>query len=114
MTGGVLGGSGEVNSLDNTSGEVRPGTSPGVLTVDGDFTQGPDGTLTIDVNGTGQGTQFDFVNVTNSFNAMLGGTLAIVQGGFDPQLTDTFQFLRTVDDGMRTGTFSTVTGTALP
>ena len=75
----------------NTSGTVRPGTSPGTLTVTGDYSQGANGVLDVDVSGTTQGTQFDHLSVGGA--ATLAGTGPWPRGGFDPQLADTFQFL---------------------
>ena len=91
-------------SVTNTSGTVRPGTSPGTLAVGGNYTQGAGGTLQTEVNGTTPGTQFDVIAVTGT--ATLNGTLAIVSG-FTPALTDTF---RIVTAATRTGEFSAVTG----
>ena len=110
LTGGTLRGSGEVDgNVTNSSGTVAPGTSPGTLTVDGAYAQSAAGTLAIDVDGTAQGTGYDHLAVTGA--ATLNGTLAVVPGlGFDPALSDTFQFL-TSDS--RTGTFATLTGAAL-
>ena len=50
LTGGVLRGGGQVSgNVTNTSGTVRPGSSPGTLTVAGAYTQGAAGTLEVDV-----------------------------------------------------------------
>ena len=49
--------------MTNTSGTVRPGTSPGTLTVTGSYTQGATGTLEVDVDGTVQGTGYDHLSV---------------------------------------------------
>ena len=59
---GVLAGSGQVNgNVTNTSGSVRPGNSPGHLTVAGNFLQSTGGTLQIEVDGT---AAFDQLEVT--------------------------------------------------
>lgn len=109
--GGVLSGAGQITgSVTNTGGTVRPGASPGTLFVTGNYTQGPGATLEVDVNGTAQGTQYDHLAVGGA--ASLDGTLAVVQGaGFDPQESDTFQFLTSAS---RTGTFASLTGATLP
>ena len=111
LTGGVLRGSGQITgNLTNTAGTVRPGSSPGSLTVGGNYTQGASGTLEVDVNGTAQGTQYDRLSVGGA--ASLDGTLAVVKGaGFAPQPADTFQFLTSAS---RTGTFASLTGEHLP
>ena len=111
VTGGVLRGSGQITgNLTNTSGTVRPGSSPGTLTVAGSYAQGADGVLGIDVDGTAQGTQFDHLAVGGA--AALDGAVAIVQGGaFDPALSDSFQFLTSAS---RSGSFDSLVGSLLP
>ena len=111
LTGGVLRGGGQVSgNVTNTSGTVRPGTSPGTLTVTGNYAQGAAGMLVVDVAGTARGTQYDHLSVGGA--AALDGTLAVVQaGGFTPQSTDAFPFLTSAS---RTGTFATLVGAHLP
>jgi hypothetical protein len=111
LTGGALSGGGTLTgSLVNTAGSVRPGASPGILTVNGDYSQGPGGTLQVEINGTTPGTQYDQLAVGG--NASLDGTLAIVTGGgFDPALTDTFDVLTAT--GTVSGAFGTLTGAQL-
>ena len=111
LTGGVLRGGGQVSgNVTNTSGTVRPGTSPGTLTVTGNYAQGAAGVLVVDVAGTARGTQYDHLSVGGA--AALDGTLAVVQaGGFTPQPTDAFAFLTSAS---RTGTFATLVGAQLP
>ena len=99
---GVLAGNGQINgNVTNTSGSVRPGNSPGHLTVAGNFLQSTGGTLQIEVDGT---AAFDQLEVTGV--ATFAGTLAIVNG-FTPAAGDTFQI---VTSASRNGTFATVTG----
>jgi Ca2+-binding RTX toxin-like protein len=109
--GGVLEGSGQVTgNVTNTSGTVSPGASPGTLTITGNYTQGAGATLEVDVDSAVQGTGYDHLAVGG--NATLNGTVAVVQdAGFDPQVTDVFQFLTSAS---RTGTFATITGETLP
>ena len=78
LTGGVLRGGGQVSgNVTNTSGTVRPGASPGTLTVTGNYAQGAAGVLEVDVAGTAQGTQYDHLSVGGA--AALDGTLAVVK-----------------------------------
>ena len=107
LTGGVLRGSGQVTGhVTNTSGTVEPGSSPGTLTVTGDYSQGAGGTLQTEITGTTPGSQFDRLEVGGAVS--LNGTLAIVNaGGFAPALTDTFQILT---GSSVTGTFAQLTG----
>jgi hypothetical protein len=107
LTGGTLRGAGQVTgNLTNTSGTVEPGSSPGTLTVTGNYTQGPGGTLQTEITGTTPGSQFDRLEVGGAVS--LDGTLAIVNaGGFSPALTDTFQILT---GSSVSGTFAQLTG----
>ena len=54
LTGGILEGTGTVAANVTNGGEVRPGTSPGTLNVDGAYTQTPDGVLVAEVTAAGQ------------------------------------------------------------
>ncbi len=71
---GRLVGAGTVSGSVDSSGAVAPGTSPGTLTINGNYTQGAGGSLEIEVEGTGAG-QFDKLAIGG--NATLGGTLAL-------------------------------------
>ena len=75
LSGGVLRGAGTVRRIVNSGGTVEPGSSPGTLTIDGDFTQTAGGTLKLEIAGSATG-QFDRLIVGEV--ASLGGTLAIV------------------------------------
>ncbi|HMJ97009.1 MAG TPA: hypothetical protein VK486_14225, partial [Thermoleophilaceae bacterium] len=110
LTGGVLRGGGQVSgNVANTSGTVRPGASPGALSVTGSYAQGPGGVLEVEVDGTGQGTGHDHLAVGGA--ASLDGTVAVVKGtGFDPAVSDSFQFLSSAS---RSGTFDTLVGSRL-
>ena len=83
---GTISGSGSVGGdLQNSGGTVAPGNSPGILTVNGNYTQGTDGTLAIEVAGTGAGTGHDQLDVTET--ATLDGTLDIqTDAGFTPNV----------------------------
>lgn len=106
--GGAFAGDGKVEgAVTNLAGTVRPGSSPGLLSVGGDFAQEALGTLAIEVEGSAP-SKFDRVAVGGT--ATLGGTLAIVSS-FDPSQSDTFQFLTSA---ARRGGFATVAGSALP
>jgi hypothetical protein len=111
LTGGVLRGGGQVSgNVTNTSGTVRPGASPGTLSVTGSYAQGPGGVLEVEVDGTGQGTGHDHLAVGGA--ASLDGIVAVVKGaGFDPAVSDTFQFLSSAS---RSGTFDVLVGSRLP
>lgn len=85
-------------------GTISPGVSPGLITVDGDYTQQETGLLIIELGGTTAGTEYDQLVVTGT--ATMHGTLTVtVLPGFTPQVGDTF-FI--IDHVTGTGTFDTV------
>jgi hypothetical protein len=104
IQGGVLSGNGTAGPDVVNAGEVRPGSSPGILTVSGDYTQ--TGTLTIEIAGTTPGTGYDQLAVSGT--ATIGGELAVTTTGFVPMGTDVFQVLTATSVS---GTFSTLTFT---
>jgi Ca2+-binding RTX toxin-like protein len=110
LVGGTLRGSGSIGgSVVNESGTVKPGASPGRISITGSYTQGGAGTLEIEVNGATAESQYDVVNADSGVN--LAGTLAIVNGGgFNPAPGSGFQIL---SSNGRSGTFSTVTGATI-
>jgi hypothetical protein len=83
--GGTLTGNGTINGLViRNNGLVGPGTSPGILTINGDYIQSETGTLEIEVFGTEVGTEYDQLVVTGT--ATLGGTLYIAPSiNFPPE-----------------------------
>jgi fibronectin-binding autotransporter adhesin len=106
---GVLAGDGTIAADVVSPGEVRPGDSPGILTVSGGYSQATAGRLRIDIAGTDPGTGYDRLVVTGT--AALEGTLTIdTASGFEPVLGTTFEIL----DGARSGQFSSVEGSELP
>jgi hypothetical protein len=108
VAGGTLAGNGTVEGgVANVAGTVRPGSSPGLLSIGTDYSQGVSGTLAIEVEGAAP-SEFDRVAVGGT--ARLGGTLAITTG-FDPSSSDAIQF---VTSAARSGGFATVIGSALP
>ena len=48
------------------NGDVNPGTSPGILTVTGDYSQATPGELNIEIGGYNVGTQFDRINISET------------------------------------------------
>jgi len=74
-TGCTLSGSGTLRAnLISSGGTVAPGLTPGVLTIAGDYAQGPGGSLNIQITGTAPG-QFDRLLVTD--HTALDGTLTL-------------------------------------
>ncbi|MBI2297123.1 MAG: hypothetical protein HYU76_14055 [Betaproteobacteria bacterium] len=102
--GGTLTGAGAVTGNINNAGTVAPGASPGTLTINGNYTQGPGGMLAIEIGGTAASTQYDQLLVNG--NATLDGTLnATLVNGFVPSGSEAFTVIRT--GGTVTGTFAT-------
>jgi hypothetical protein len=81
QTAGTLSGSGQINgNVSVSGGTVAPGNSPGILTINGDYSQGESAVLVIEIlNGTA-GSGYDRLNVSGT--ATLGGTidLALLDG----------------------------------
>ncbi|MCX8158004.1 MAG: PA14 domain-containing protein [Verrucomicrobiae bacterium] len=78
LQGGVLLGNGTVaGQVTNTAGRVAPGTSAGTLTINGNYSQGPGGTLEIELGGANAGSEYDqlVVNGTAELNGRLVVTL---------------------------------------
>jgi hypothetical protein len=85
-------------------GILKPGHSPGTLTIDGDLEQDSGSTIKIEIAGTQPG-QFDVLNVTG--NASFNGDLLLsFQDGFAPHQGDTFAILNTA--GTVAGSFANV------
>tara|TARA_R110002110_G_scaffold30666_4_gene108436 strand:- start:4027 stop:5001 length:975 start_codon:yes stop_codon:yes gene_type:complete len=106
VSGGTLAGIGTVSGgVDNTGGTVGAGVAPGTLSVEGGYTQGPGGTLAIEI---GSLLAFDALNVTGG--AALGGILDLdVDAGYaaTAQVGESFTIMEW--DGV-SGAFDTVTG----
>ena len=108
LNGGTLNGSGViVGSLTNNGGFVAPGHSAGTISVAGDFSQGTNGTLVVEVGGKNFG-QADQLQVGGT--ATLGGNLHVKTiNGFVIDPADTFGPL---GYGTASGTFNSNGGNA--
>jgi len=108
VSGGTLSGAGTLTgSVSNTGGTVAPASSPGTLSITGNYTQSAGGTLQIAVNSTGA-DQFSVLTVGGS--PTLGGTLALVPSADYAAAAatgDKVGFLTYT--GSRSGTFATTT-----
>ncbi|TWU30019.1 retropepsin-like aspartic protease [Bythopirellula polymerisocia] len=101
--GSVFVGSGPITGVvRNLSGRVEPGNGVGKMEIIGDFSNLVDGTLAIELGGTGAG-QFDVLDVDRF--AFLNGTLQVSLNGFAPVVGNMFTFLTTGADGVN-GEFS--------
>ncbi|MBL8246557.1 MAG: CSLREA domain-containing protein, partial [Rhodanobacteraceae bacterium] len=104
INGGILRGTGVVaGDVSNVGGLVRPGTSPGQLDIFGAYTQGPGGTLEIEVAGLVPGVSSDFLFASGAMN--LDGTLTVVDAGHALTAPQTLDFL--LSDIGRAGSFAT-------
>ncbi|CAG0952200.1 hypothetical protein PHYC_00259 [Phycisphaerales bacterium] len=106
VTGGTLSGSGTVTSpvLANTGGVVAPGSSPGILTVQGNYSQSDPGELAIEIGGNAPGADYDELVVTGTVS--LGGALRVqLINDFLPTTGATFDILSHAGG---TGAFSTI------
>ncbi len=104
--GGNCSGSGTVNGALVNGSTVSPGNSPGVLTVDGDYSQGGTATLAIELAGNGgaAGTDYDRLLVWGTAN--LSGVLDLqVDAGYTPTIGDSMPGIVTAANV--NGTFNT-------
>lgn len=102
--GEVFSGSGTVLANLTNAGTVSPGSSPGTITIDGDYTQESSGTLSIELGGTTPDIEHDQLIVTG--NAILDGTLQVnLIEPYTPVLGDTFTILTY---GSYTGSFNSL------
>ncbi|MGI9303250.1 MAG: beta strand repeat-containing protein, partial [Gammaproteobacteria bacterium] len=94
LDGGTLHGGGAVTGdVVNNGGVFSPGGSPGRFTINGNYLQGENGTLLIELAGTDvQGVDYDWLEVTG--NATLDGTLLVsLFGGFEGAIGDDFSVM---------------------
>jgi autotransporter-associated beta strand protein len=92
--GSTLGGSGTyLGNVSMGAGSIlAPGSSPGLLTIDGDYTQDPLASLDMQLGGTVRGDQYDALVVTGTMT--LAGTLDVsLWNGFDPVAGNSFDLL---------------------
>lgn len=94
---GLLTGKGTLVGQVINSGATSPGTSTGVLAINGDYMQQATGRLSIELGGVDNSSplqaQFDQLLVFG--HAALAGTLEVsLVGGFIPAIGDTFEILR--------------------
>ena len=99
--GAMLVGSGTLSSNLVNGGTVSPGSSPGIINVDGNYTQESSGVLEIELGGDVAGTGFDQLQISGA--ATLAGSLNIsLIDEFVPSKGDTFEIITSTS---LTGTF---------
>ena len=103
--GAVLGGSGKIGGATTVTGTLSPGNSPGVLSIASLVLDGPSTSL-FEIDGTGRGTGYDGVTITQSAGLTYGGVLSLVFSNTfaDNTTFDLFNF-----SGSPLGSFSSVT-----
>jgi fibronectin-binding autotransporter adhesin len=94
---GTIAGGGKIIGNVSTGGGVRPGESPGMLELDGNFTFQPSSTLYVELGET----SFDVLDVSGAVT--LAGKLDVTLAGDSPEIGDQFQFIQA---GSFAGTFS--------
>ena len=109
IQGGILTGEGAILGDVYNRGAVVPGNTPGIVSIDEDYTQGAAGSLNIEIEGTTPGTDFDQLVVGS--DSTLAGTLNVTLNGFTPSAGDTFQI---VTYASHTGAFDTLDLPVLP
>lgn len=75
LANGTLAGTGAVNGNVSSAGFLLPGSSPGALTINGNFTQTTGGVLRVEIGGSNAGL-FDQLRVLGA--VALGGSLEVV------------------------------------
>lgn len=105
VPGGTLAGNGgTINAAIFNGGTVAVGASPGALTVNGNYAQGPTGVLNVELGGTTQGVDYDLLQVNGT--ASLGGTMNVTMfGGFTGAVGNVFDV---ITYSSRTGDFATI------
>jgi autotransporter-associated beta strand protein len=103
-SGATLGGIGTVGPLTIQSGGiVAPGNSPGILTVDGNYTQV--GVYRTEIEGTTAGSGYDQISVAGTVN-ISGGTLDAIFSGSSYALNDLLFILLNDGTDAITGTYT--------
>jgi len=92
FTGGRLCTKAFPGNLTNPAGTVAPGLSPGVMTVSGNYTQGADATLEIELGGGARGSQYDALDV-NGLVTLDGGLDVTMINGYTPYAGQEFDIL---------------------
>jgi hypothetical protein len=83
LNGGALAGSGTIQGNLFNASQIGLGSTPEILTVQGNYTQTAAGALNLQIAGTTAGTEYDQLNVSES--AALDGALNVtLANGFSP------------------------------
>jgi len=92
---GIIKGNGILdisNAVFSNAGFVAPGASPGILSINGDYSQNTSAGLNIEIGGVAAGAGYDRLDVSGS--AELDGALNVtLASNFRPAPTDTFSIM---------------------
>jgi len=105
-SGAILGGSGSVFGplTVNAGGIIAPGTSPGILTVNGIATFVTGSIFDVELNGPTVGTGYDQLGVIGAID--LGSSNLLIRLGYDPTPSDFFYIVNNDLSDTVTNTFS--------
>jgi hypothetical protein len=93
---------GSIANVHNYGGNVHAGSSPGVMTVTGDYLQEPGGLLSFSIAGTTPGQQYSQLAVGG--NLQLGGKIRVsFEDGFAPVQGQTFDLITVAGTSQLTG-----------
>ncbi len=105
LRGGSLSGSGTITGSVSNNAAIGTGPSPGLLTISGNYSEGPNAHLAVKLGGTLAGTNYDQLSISGS--AALAGTLDVSYwNGFTPAAGSFYTVLAC---NARTGFFSAIT-----
>ncbi len=104
IQGGIVGGTGTIAAtVSNSGGTMKPGLSPGTLSISGNYSQGTAGALEIEIAGAASS---DLLAISGT--ATLDGSLSVLNiGGYTPANGAGFQI---VSYSTRSGDFATKAG----
>lgn len=94
LTNGVLKGSGQFGNVTTEGGSVRPGTSPGIMSVVS-LTLDSNSTVEFELNGTVQGIEYDLIDSAGA--VILNNASIELVPGFTPSGGDTFTIIQSTE-----------------
>ena len=109
LNGGMLSGSGVINASVINGAVISPGSSPGTLTINGNYTQTATGVVQMELGGLTPGSEFDRL-VVNGQATLAGDLNVTLINGFRPTSGDSFAVMSFTS---RSGSFTTTNRFAL-
>ncbi len=106
LAGGTLKGNGALSTpLNQTGGTLAPGSSPGCLTINGNYTLAAAGSLQIEIDGPTACTQYDRLIVNGTVN-LAGSLSTILAPAYVPTVGTEFLILDNDGSDAISGTFA--------